>query len=71
MICGNPRHTLLAVIKGWLCWNLVVRPWPARWGIPPLLAHAGDWIFDARGCEHRRDSDAMLGTKPEGEDAQC
>jgi hypothetical protein len=51
--CGNPRHSLPAVIKGWLCWQLVVRWWPVRWGVPPLLAHAGDWIFDERGCDHK------------------
>lgn len=49
--CGNPRHTLPAYIKGWLCWHLVVKPWPALFGVPPLLAHAGDYIFDARICE--------------------
>jgi hypothetical protein len=51
-VCGNPRHSLAVYIKGWLCWHLIVRWWPVAWGIPPLLAHAGDCIFDERECDH-------------------
>jgi hypothetical protein len=58
--CGNPRHFLAFYIRGWLLWHLLVRPWPHTWGVPPLLAYAGDYIFDHRGCEPEHGPETYL-----------
>lgn len=59
--CGNPRHFLPFYVRGWLAWHLF-RWWPLRWGLPPFLATAGDYLFDHRGCHHAEtfeDTDQM------------
>lgn len=50
--CGNPRHYLRYYIRGWLVWHLIVRWWPTRWGLPPLLSLVGDYAYDHRQCQH-------------------
>jgi hypothetical protein len=50
--CNHPLHSRFRYFRGWLAWTLVCRWWPTAWGLPPLLAYAGDCIFDCRSLPH-------------------